>query len=72
MAFTLCYYIDTEKEARKAHVKQIKTKVKNSNIKVAAGICPRCGGKLVERKRKNGAFTGCSNYPKCRYTKGSD
>lgn len=59
----------TTKEVRKEHVKQIRTKVKDSNTKVAAGICPRCGGQLVERKGKNGVFTGCSNYPKCRYTK---
>lgn len=30
--------------------------------------CPRCGGKLVERKGKFGEFYGCSNYPKCTYT----
>lgn len=32
-------------------------------------ICPKCGGKLVKRKGKYGAFTGCSNYPKCHYKK---
>ena len=32
------------------------------------GICPNCGGKLVERKGPNGAFYGCSNYPKCHFT----
>lgn len=31
-------------------------------------ICPKCGGKLVERKGKYGDFLGCSNYPKCKYT----
>jgi len=30
-------------------------------------ICPNCGGQLVERKGTNGAFYGCSNYPKCHY-----
>ena len=34
------------------------------------GVCPRCGGKLVLRNGKNGQFFGCSNYPKCRFTKG--
>lgn len=34
-----------------------------------AGICPRCGGELVERKGKYGIFWGCSNYPKCRFIK---
>lgn len=31
-------------------------------------VCPKCGGKLVERKGKYGDFYGCSNFPKCRYT----
>ena len=34
-----------------------------------ASVCKWCGGKLVLRKGKNGEFYGCSNYPKCRYTK---
>lgn len=32
------------------------------------GICPKCGGKLVERHGKYGTFWGCSNYPKCKFT----
>ena len=32
-------------------------------------ICPKCGGRLIERKSKHGRFYGCSNYPKCRYIK---
>lgn len=32
-------------------------------------ICPSCGGKLVKREGKYGEFFGCSNYPKCRFTK---
>lgn len=34
-----------------------------------AETCPRCGGELVKRKGRFGAFFGCSNYPGCRYTK---
>jgi DNA topoisomerase-1 len=30
--------------------------------------CPECGGDLVERKGKRGAFWGCSNYPTCTHT----
>ena len=37
--------------------------------KISNNICPRCGGTLVERHGKNGAFWGCSNFPKCRFTK---
>lgn len=31
--------------------------------------CPRCGGDLVRRNGKNGQFWGCSNFPKCRFTR---
>ena len=30
--------------------------------------CPKCGGKLSIKLAKNGAFIGCTNYPKCNYT----
>ena len=36
------------------------------------GICPRCGGKLVLRNGKNGEFYGCSNFPKCKFTRNID
>ncbi len=29
--------------------------------------CPECGGDLVKRKGKRGAFVGCANYPRCKY-----
>ena len=31
--------------------------------------CAYCGAKLVLRNGKNGEFYGCSNFPKCKYTK---
>jgi len=30
-------------------------------------LCPECGSPLVKRKSKFGEFTGCSNYPTCKY-----
>ena len=36
---------------------------------IKANVCPRCGGALVERKGKSNTFIGCSNYPKCTFTK---
>lgn len=30
--------------------------------------CPSCGVKTVMRDGKRGAFWGCQNYPRCRYT----
>jgi len=37
-------------------------------------VCPRCGSNLVERTAKKGPnagsrFSGCENYPKCRFAK---
>ena len=30
--------------------------------------CPKCGGKIVEKKTKRGkVFYGCNNYPNCKY-----
>ncbi|WP_338064709.1 topoisomerase DNA-binding C4 zinc finger domain-containing protein [Photobacterium gaetbulicola] len=36
--------------------------------------CPRCSSALVKRVAQSGyykgnSFLGCTNYPKCRYTK---
>ena len=32
--------------------------------------CPKCGGNLLKKEGKFGKFYGCSNYPKCRFTRG--
>jgi DNA topoisomerase-1 len=35
---------------------------------VEVADCPKCGGKIVEKKTKRGKiFYGCNNYPKCDY-----
>lgn len=31
-------------------------------------ICPKCGGRLIEKNGKYGKFLGCSGYPQCKYT----
>lgn len=31
--------------------------------------CPECGGDLLYKKGRNGDFIGCSNFPKCTFTK---
>ncbi len=31
--------------------------------------CPECGGKLLLRLGRSGRFIGCSNFPRCRYTR---
>jgi ssDNA-binding Zn-finger/Zn-ribbon topoisomerase 1 len=41
--------------------------IKKTQKELDKGICPRCGGKLVERNGQYGRFLGCSNYPKCKF-----
>ena len=48
------------------HVNNIKKSLKENHCDDK--ICPKCGGKLVERNGKYGEFLGCSNYPRCKYT----
>ncbi len=57
----------TDRKRRKEHVNSIHQKMKETTLKVAELICPRCEGELVERKGNFGDFHGCSNYPRCRY-----
>ena len=43
--------------------------IKKEEVKVVEICdCPKCGGKIVEKKTKRGkVFYGCNNYPKCKY-----
>lgn len=34
-----------------------------------ASGCPYCGGELLEKNGRFGPFVGCSNYPRCRFTR---
>ncbi|MBB6452570.1 hypothetical protein HNQ94_001015 [Salirhabdus euzebyi] len=58
--------IDDKKEM-KNHVKEIRETGKRVKDSVKANVCPKCGGSLVKRKGKYGFFTGCTNFPKCRF-----
>lgn len=42
---------------------------KEKALPVEGMKCPECGGDVVERTGRYGAFYACANYPKCRYTK---
>ncbi|MDQ1340721.1 MAG: hypothetical protein QG567_1879 [Campylobacterota bacterium] len=58
-------------KTHKEHVKHVQNIVKE---KENTNLCPKCGSELVLRVTKQGAnkgneFYGCSNFPKCRYTK---
>ena len=59
----------TDKSERKKHVRNIRNRISEDNSKVDNMICPKCGGNLVVRNGKYGSFIGCSNYPKCKFTK---
>lgn len=52
----------------KTHVGNVKAAKSSVDRKVESGICPRCGGRLVQRSGRYGSFYGCSNYPKCTFT----
>ena len=42
---------------------------KQQNIINIQNKCPFCGGELTLRNGKYGRFWGCSNYPKCKFTR---
>ncbi|MBR0393012.1 MAG: NERD domain-containing protein [Oscillospiraceae bacterium] len=52
----------------KEHVQSIGERYYKRESSVEEGRCPRCGGQLVVRNGKYGAFYGCSNYPECTFT----
>jgi len=49
----------------KSNGKSIAENIKKENEE----ICPKCGHKLIIRTGKRGDFWGCTNFPKCRFTK---
>ena len=50
------------------HVSNVYAVKRNTNNRIASGICPQCGGTLLLRHGRYGKFYGCSNYPRCRFT----
>lgn len=61
----LCSKSIGDKVSNKQHVREIQEMLYDVNNY----ICPRCKGSLVLRNGKYGQFYGCSNYPKCKFTK---
>lgn len=64
----LLQYTDSDKEKKQNHIEYV-NELQNNPSK-----CPRCGGNLIVRTVKKGnnagrQFYGCSNYPKCKYTR---
>lgn len=56
-------------KARKQHISEVRNIIATKEQMRQQGICPRCGHSLVFRNGKYGDFLGCSNYPKCKFTK---
>lgn len=54
---------------KKMHVQNVQSAMNKYRDNLILGICPRCGGALQLRSGKYGNFYGCSNYPKCKFTK---
>lgn len=54
-----------DKNIKKEHIRNIK----NNIIDKDNNKCPKCGGQLIEKTGKYGYFIGCTNYPKCKYTR---
>ena len=63
----LYYNIDNEK-IKEVHKRNVQQRAYQKKVLVSEKICPKCGGKLVERSGEYGRFLGCSNYPKCKFT----
>ena len=42
---------------------------KERHVEAIRERCPECGNALLLRKGRYGPFLGCSNYPKCKYTR---
>lgn len=61
------YIVD--EDASKIHNAEVRQAKYKRNARVASGICPLCGGRLVLRHGRYGSFYGCSNYPKCKFTR---
>lgn len=55
-------------EIETKHIQSIGQRYDDKMFSLQQGKCPRCGGMLVFRNGKYGAFYGCSNYPKCNFT----
>lgn len=56
-------------DIRKQHIIDTQNTVANKKYLEENGICPKCGHVLVVRNGKYGDFLGCSNYPRCHFTK---
>ena len=71
LAEDLDYYNKaSNKNAVKRHKEHINAR--KSNNSKSSTKCPNCGSELIKRFGKHGDFIGCSNYPRCRYSRSAE
>jgi restriction system protein len=61
-------FLSESRITKREHIRSLNTRHSSDSI------CPRCGSNLVERTVKSGnnkdtRFLGCSNFPKCRFSR---
>lgn len=59
----------TDNNREKEHSKYVSRNIQKRDEDVKALVCPNCGGMLQLRNGQYGGFYGCSNYPRCKYSK---
>jgi len=52
-------------------IKIAENKTDINDIESSDNLCPKCGGALIIKEGKYGKFYGCSNFPNCRFSKGT-
>ena len=59
----------TDSKIIKQHIENVKEIQNNNTNNYNSTKCPLCGGNLIRKQGKYGNFIGCSNYPRCKYTR---
>lgn len=59
----------SEKGRKRDHKRFVRSNIDERNRKIKALECPNCGGQLIRRVGNYGKFYGCSNYPRCKFSK---
>ncbi len=62
-------FIVNDEAVIKEHRKYLQKNIAERKKNIRSLICPNCGVNLVVREGKFGAFYGCSNFPKCKFSK---
>ena len=59
---------DSKEASRRRHAASARRTAASQEKTIRNGLCPRCGGRLILRESKTGAFFGCENFPHCRFS----